>query len=139
VVVIVIPKLTMLVELKDIYIIMHFLLQVKNIMWMFLLIKNSSNNLPSAIQILETKFISKELFYLLRNYTFEMWIIEVDLISIVHASPTQWCNIISKNQMVASCLHFIWNYKSKIICCNVIKNWRHNFQRVILFRFFSKP
>ena len=47
-VVIVIPKLTMLVELKDM-------------------------------------LISKELFYLLRNYTFEMWIIEVDLVSIVHA------------------------------------------------------
>jgi hypothetical protein len=90
VVVIVISKLTMLVELKDIYIIMHFLLQVKNIM----------------------KLISKELFYLLRNYTFEMWIIEVDLVSIVHASPTQ-CNIISKNQMVASCLCFIEITSSK--------------------------
>jgi len=51
--------------------------------------KEFSNNLPSAIPTLETKLISKELYYLLRNYTFEMWIIEVDLISIVHASPTQ--------------------------------------------------
>lgn len=53
------------------------------------------------------------------------------------ATPTQWCNIISKNQMMVSSSYYYWNYKFQIIHCDIIKNWRHNFQRVILFHFLE--